>query len=104
MKMKIARNDIVEVIAGDGKGKRGRVLRVQRGDNRVVIEKVHLVKRHQRPSGASAQGGIVEKEAPIHASNVRVVERGQNRGAAAKEPKAAKQSKRGKRTEKAQQE
>lgn len=100
MKMKIARNDMVEVIAGEDKGKRGRVLRVSRDDNRVVVEKVRLVKRHQRQTRQGVQSGIVEKEAAIHASNVKLIERASNRGTAAgktakegKETKTAKEKK-----------
>jgi large subunit ribosomal protein L24 len=84
MKIKIARNDMVEVIAGDDKGKRGRVLRVLRAEGRLVVEKVRLVKRHRkqmRATGGGMQGGIVEKEASIHASNVKVLERASNRAA-----------------------
>jgi len=67
---KIKAKDMVEVIAGNEKGKRGKVLKVLRDRDRVVVESVNLVKRHTRPTG-SRQGGIVEKEAPIHASNVK---------------------------------
>ena len=63
-------NDTVEVIAGREKGKRGRVLKVLPAKERVVIEKVNFVKRHTKPSQQSRQGGIVEKEGPIHVSNV----------------------------------
>ncbi len=74
--MKIARNDIVEVIAGDEKGKQGRVLRVLPKKNRVVVEKVNLGKRHRRQVQGQATGGIVEMESPIHMSNVRLVSKG----------------------------
>jgi large subunit ribosomal protein L24 len=74
--MKIARNDIVEVISGDHKGQQGRVLKVDRDKNRVTVEKVRLVKRHKKQIQGQATGGIVEVEAPIHISNVRVVNRG----------------------------
>jgi large subunit ribosomal protein L24 len=76
MSKKIARNDIVEVISGDHKGIRGKVLKVLRGKNRVVVEKVQLVKRHRREIQGQATGGIVEAEAPIHLSNVKVIEKG----------------------------
>ena len=79
--MKIARNDIVEVIAGDEKGKQGRVLKVLRDEGRVVVEKVRLVKRHRKQIRGQATGGIVEVEAPIHVSNVKLVSRGARRGA-----------------------
>ncbi len=74
--MKIARNDVVEVISGDHKGQQGRVLKVDRAKNRVTVEKVRLVKRHRKQIQGQATGGIVEIEAPIHMSNVRVVSRG----------------------------
>ena len=74
--MKIARNDIVEVIAGADKGKQGRVLNVDREKSRVTVEKVRLVKRHRKQVRGQATGGIVEIEAPVHMSNVRLVSRG----------------------------
>lgn len=80
MSKKIARNDLVEVISGDQKGVRGRVLAVLQGNNRVVVEKVRLVKRHRRQVQGQATGGIVEMEAPIHISNVKLVEKGSPRG------------------------
>ena len=76
MARKIARNDIVEVIAGEHKGIRGKVLMVLPDKDRVVVEKVRLVKRHRRQIQGQATGGIVEKEAPIHISNVKLVEKG----------------------------
>jgi large subunit ribosomal protein L24 len=74
--MKIARNDIVEVISGDHKGLQGRVLKVDRAKQRVTVEKVRLVKRHRKQVQGQATGGIVEMEAPIHISNVRMVTKG----------------------------
>jgi large subunit ribosomal protein L24 len=70
--MHVRKGDEVVVIAGDDKGKTGRVLKVLRDKNRVVVEGVNLVKRHTRQT-QKRQGGIVEKEAPIHASNVKKV-------------------------------
>ena len=74
--MKIARNDVVEVISGDHKGQQGRVLKVDLAKQRVIVEKVRLVKRHRKQIQGQATGGIVEIEAPIHISNVRVVSKG----------------------------
>jgi len=71
--MKIVKNDMVKVIAGNHKGKVGRVLKVFPKTNRVIVEKVNLVKRHTRPRSATEQGGILEKEAPIHISNVMLI-------------------------------
>jgi len=70
MAIKIRKGDTVMVIAGDDKGKTGRVLSVDEAKNRVLVEKVNFVKRHTKPRGQRAQGGILEKEAPIHLSNV----------------------------------
>jgi large subunit ribosomal protein L24 len=69
----IKKNDKVIVLAGKEKGKIGNVLKVDSEKGCVVVEKVNMVKRHTRPGGKSAQGGIVEKEAPIHVSNLMVV-------------------------------
>jgi large subunit ribosomal protein L24 len=67
--MKVRKGDDVIVLSGRDKGKKGSVLRVLREDNRVVVQGVNVVKRHTKPSAASP-GGIVEREAPIHVSNV----------------------------------
>lgn len=68
--MKICKGDTVVVIAGKEKGKSGKVLEVNRERQRVLIEKINMVKRHQRPNQQNRQGGIVEKEALLHVSNV----------------------------------
>ena len=72
--MKIRKDDMVMVIAGNDKGKTGKVLKVFPKDNRVIIEGVNIRKRHTKPSQQNQQGGIVEKEAPIHVSNVMVMD------------------------------
>jgi large subunit ribosomal protein L24 len=69
MKLKIKKGDKVVVITGRDKGKSGEVLRVLRADDRVVVQGVNMIKRHTRPSAGQA-GGIVEKEAAVHISNV----------------------------------
>jgi large subunit ribosomal protein L24 len=71
--MKIHKGDQVEVIAGKDKGKRGRVKQVNPRQGRVVVEGVNFVKRHRKPRGQMDQGGIIEFEAPIAASNVMLV-------------------------------
>lgn len=71
--MKIRRNDEVIVITGEDKGKRGKVLAVFPAKTRVLVEGVNFVKRHTKPR-PGRQGGIVEKEAPIHVSNVMIVD------------------------------
>jgi large subunit ribosomal protein L24 len=69
----IRRNDTVLVIAGREKGKRGKVLFVLPTRERVIVERVNMVKRHQRPTQKLRQGGIIEREAPLHVSNVMLV-------------------------------
>jgi large subunit ribosomal protein L24 len=68
-RLKVRKGDNVVVVTGRDKGKSGSILRVMPEENRVVVQGVNMVKRHMRPS-AQQQGGIVEKEAPIHVSNV----------------------------------
>jgi len=70
MGLKLRKGDIVTVIAGDDKGKTGRVLSVDETKLRVIVEKINFVKRHTKARGQNQQGGILEKEAPIHLSNV----------------------------------
>jgi large subunit ribosomal protein L24 len=72
--MKIKKNDIVQVMTGKNRGKSGKVLRVYPETNKVLVEGVNIVKKHERPSQRNQQGGIMEKEAPIHASNVMLVD------------------------------
>ncbi|MBN2104289.1 50S ribosomal protein L24 [bacterium] len=71
--MKVIKNDTVLVISGNYKGKKGKVLKVFPKANRVVVEGVNFVKRHTRPTPKNQQGGIVEKEAPIHVSKLMVI-------------------------------
>jgi len=67
--MKIKKGDTVKVIAGKARPKTGKVLRVDPENQRVVVERLNMIKRHKRPSPQNPQG-IIEKEAPIHVSNV----------------------------------
>jgi len=69
-KLHVRKDDTVIVIAGKDKGKKGRVIAAYPRENRVLVEGVNLVKRHTKPNPAHPQGGIIEKEAPIHVSNV----------------------------------
>jgi len=70
----VRRNDNVVVLTGKDRGKRGRVLKVLPAKNRVVVEGVNFIKRHTKPNpGQNVTGGIVEREAPLHASNVQIV-------------------------------
>jgi large subunit ribosomal protein L24 len=71
--VEIRKNDSVMVIAGRERGKTGKVLRVLPDKDRVIVERVNLVKRHSKPKGPQQPGGIVEKEAAIHASNIMIM-------------------------------
>lgn len=73
MGLHIRKNDSVMVIAGRERGKTGKVLKVMPKANRALIERVNLVKRHARPRGPQQPGGILEKEAAIHLSNLMVM-------------------------------
>jgi len=73
-KLHVKKDDTVIVITGKDKGKKGRVLAAYPRENRVLIEGVNLVKKHAKPSQANPQGGILNQEAPIHASNVMLVD------------------------------
>jgi large subunit ribosomal protein L24 len=74
MAARIRKGDVVVVISGKDKGKKGKVMRVLRDDGRVVVEGVNLLKRHTRPTPRSPAGGIVEREQPLHASKVMPVD------------------------------
>jgi len=74
IKLKIKSGDIVRVIAGDHKGSEGKVLRVLREKNKAVVEGVNMVSKHTKPSAKNPQGGIVKKEAPIHISNIALID------------------------------
>ncbi|MBN1552426.1 50S ribosomal protein L24 [bacterium] len=72
-KCNVKKNDQVLVIAGKELGKKGKVLKVFPKSNRVIVEGLNFIKKSQRPSQRSQKGGIIEKEAPIHLSNVMVI-------------------------------
>lgn len=74
MKLKIKTGDTVKVIAGEEKGKEGKVLRVDREKNRAIVEGLNLVKKHTKPNAQNPQGGIVKKEASIHISNLSLID------------------------------
>jgi large subunit ribosomal protein L24 len=69
---RIKKGDQVVVLRGKDRGKAGRVLRVMPKKDRVVVEGVNVIKRHTRPTQRNPKGGILEKEAPIHVSNVKI--------------------------------
>ncbi|WP_114778253.1 50S ribosomal protein L24 [Botryobacter ruber] len=73
-KLHVKTGDTVKVIAGDERGKTGRIVSVDTQKQRVVIEGLNLVTKHNKPSAKNPQGGIVSVEAPIHASNVQLVD------------------------------
>lgn len=72
--MKIRKNDTVMVIAGNSRGKTGKVLKVYPAKGRVIVEGVNIIKRHTRPNQRNPQGGIVQRESPINASNVMLLD------------------------------
>ena len=74
MKIRIKSGDTVRVIAGDHKGSEGKVLRVLRDRNKAIVEGINTVSKHEKPSAQNPQGGIVEKEAPIHISNLSLID------------------------------
>ncbi len=69
-KWKIKKNDLVMVISGRDRGKTGRVTKVLASEGKVIVERINLVKRHQKAQGPGQPGGIIEKEAPLHISKV----------------------------------
>ena len=73
MGLQIKKNDSIVVISGKEKGKRGRVLSVSPSKDSLLAEKINVIKKHMKPSRKYAQGGIIEKEAPVHMSNVMLV-------------------------------
>lgn len=73
-KLKIKSGDVVRVIAGDHKGSEGKVLRVNREDNKAIVEGVNMVSKHTKPSAKNPQGGIVKKEAFINISNLSLID------------------------------
>ena len=76
-KFKIKSGDTVKVIAGDHKGSEGKVLQILKDKDRVVVEGVNMISKHTKPSATNPQGGIVKKEAPLHISNVSLIENGE---------------------------
>ena len=73
-KLHIKKGDNVVVIAGDNKGKKGRVLEIITKSDRALVEGVNMMKKHTKPNAKTPQGGIVEKEAPVHISNLMLVD------------------------------
>lgn len=73
-KLHIKKGDIVYVIAGESRGKQGRVLEIQKSKERAIVEGVNLISKHQKPNAAHPQGGIVKKEAAVHISNLMLID------------------------------
>ena len=73
-KLKIRKGDLVKVIAGDAKGSQGKVTEVLVAVNRAIVEGVNMVSKHTKPNAANPNGGIIKKEAPIHISNLMLVD------------------------------
>ena len=73
IKLHIKVGDTVRVISGESKGQEGKILKIDRTKSRAIVEAVNLVKKHAKPSASDPQGGIIEKEAGLHISNLMVV-------------------------------
>ncbi len=73
-KLKIKSGDTVRVIAGDHKGSEGKILQIFIDKNKAIVEGINMVKKHTKPSAQNPQGGIVEKEAPMHISNLSLID------------------------------
>jgi large subunit ribosomal protein L24 len=73
-KINIKKGDTVMVITGESKGQKGRVLEVDRVKERVLVESVNMVSKHTKPNAKAPQGGIVKKEAPVHVSNLMLID------------------------------
>ena len=73
-KFHIKKGDLLQVNAGEDKGKQGKVLAVLREEERAIVEGINMVSKHTKPNAAHPQGGIIKKEAPIHISNLNVVD------------------------------
>jgi len=73
-KLKIRKGDMVKVIAGESKGQQGKVLEVLVSDKRAIVERVNLVAKHTKPNAKNTQGGIINQEAPVHISNLMLLD------------------------------
>lgn len=72
-KIRLKKGDVVVVVSGNDRGKKGKILSIDKKQNRIVVEGVHMIKKHMRPRKQGEQGGIIEKEATIHLSNIKLV-------------------------------
>ncbi|MBM1106124.1 50S ribosomal protein L24 [Aurantibacter crassamenti] len=78
MKLKIKTGDVVKIVAGDHKGTEGKVVSVDKIKNKAIVEGANMVSKHEKPSAKNPQGGIVKKEAPIHISNLSLLDKDGN--------------------------
>ena len=74
--MRIKKNDSVKVISGSNKGKTGRIIKIMSCKTKAIVEGINIVKKHARPTQENPQGGIVEKELPVHISNLMLLNKG----------------------------
>jgi large subunit ribosomal protein L24 len=77
-KLHIKKGDMVQVIAGDDKGKKGRVIEVKNTEKRALVEGINIVSRHTKPNAQNQNGGIIKKEAPVHISNLMLLDKAGN--------------------------
>jgi large subunit ribosomal protein L24 len=73
-KIHIKKGDTVIIITGESKGQKGRVLEIDRDKNKAIVEGVNMVSKHTKPNAKAPQGGIIKKEAPVHVSNIMLVD------------------------------
>jgi large subunit ribosomal protein L24 len=77
-KLHVKKGDMVLVIAGDDKGKKGRIIEIFNAEKRALVEGINIVSRHTKPNAQNQQGGIIKKEAPINISNLKLVDKSGN--------------------------
>lgn len=91
--MKIKVGDNVKVIAGKDKGKTGTVIKTLKNVDKVIVDGINIVKKHQKPTNNNSQGGIIEMSAPIHVSNVKLTDEKTTKKTSKKEDKPKKEAK-----------
>jgi len=77
-KRHVKKGDMVQVITGNDKGKKGRIIEIVSDSNRAMVEGINIVSRHTKPNAQNQNGGIIKKEAPVHISNLKVVDKSGN--------------------------
>jgi len=93
VKTHVHAGDIVKVISGNHRGSEGKILQVIRSKNQVLVEGVRMIKKHMKRSQEKPNGAIIEREGPIHISNVKLLQKGQRDAATSKDAKAEKHPK-----------